>query len=148
VLGLSGEHVGSNSGFSIAEKDSDIGVAVRRIFVQKMKTKWESCNPGARNIRFSTDLAKKPRECLGYFVIHEMVHMLEPTHQRPVHRPHGSAHTAMAGLPGALESVARLPREVDVLPGSSFQEVYRGGHERTGSWLAQAAVSDFVLSAV
>ena len=28
----------------------------------------------------NTDLAKKPRQCLEYIVVHEMVHLLEPTH--------------------------------------------------------------------
>ncbi|MGO9018175.1 MAG: M48 family metallopeptidase [Syntrophobacteraceae bacterium] len=57
-----------------------IGVKVERFFVQKMKTKWGSCNPKARSIRLNTDLAKKPPECLEYIVVHEMVHLLEPTH--------------------------------------------------------------------
>jgi predicted metal-dependent hydrolase len=57
-----------------------IGVKVERVFVQQMKTKWGSCNPGTRSIRLNTDLAKKPRECLEYIVVHEMVHLLEPTH--------------------------------------------------------------------
>jgi predicted metal-dependent hydrolase len=55
-------------------------VEVERVFVQKMKTKWGSCNPTKRSIRLNTDLAKKPRECLEYIVVHEMVHILEPTH--------------------------------------------------------------------
>ena len=53
---------------------------VGRVFVQRMKTKWGSCNPSARTIRLNTDLAKKPRECLEYIVVHELVHLLEPTH--------------------------------------------------------------------
>ena len=57
-----------------------IGVKVRRVFVQRMKTKWGSCNHRARTIRLNTDLAKKPRECLEYLVVHELVHLLEPTH--------------------------------------------------------------------
>jgi predicted metal-dependent hydrolase len=57
-----------------------IGVKVDRVFVQRMKTKWGSCNPGSRSIRLNTDLAKKPRQCLEYMVVHEMVHLLEPTH--------------------------------------------------------------------
>jgi predicted metal-dependent hydrolase len=57
-----------------------IGVKVERVFVQQMKTKWGSCNSVARNIRLNSDLAKKPRECLEYIVVHEMVHLLEPTH--------------------------------------------------------------------
>ena len=36
--------------------------------------------PRHGSIRLNTDLAKKPRECLEYIVVHEMVHLLEPTH--------------------------------------------------------------------
>jgi len=57
-----------------------LSVTVNRFFVQQMKTKWGSCNPIARTIRLNTELAKKPRECLEYIVVHEMVHLLEPTH--------------------------------------------------------------------
>ena len=45
-----------------------------------MKTKWGSCNPAAGTIRLNTELAKKPKECLEYIVLHEMIHLLEPTH--------------------------------------------------------------------
>ncbi len=57
-----------------------VGVSVNRVFVQQMKTKWGGCNPRARTIRLNTELAKKPKECLEYIVVHEMVHLLEPTH--------------------------------------------------------------------
>ena len=57
-----------------------LGVEAERFFVQRMKTKWGSCNHKARTIRLNTDLAKKPPECLEYIVVHELVHLLEPTH--------------------------------------------------------------------
>jgi predicted metal-dependent hydrolase len=57
-----------------------LNVTVSRFYVQHMKTKWGSCNPDAGAIRLNTELAKKPRECLDYIVLHEMVHLLEPTH--------------------------------------------------------------------
>lgn len=57
-----------------------LDVRVERFFVQRMKTKWGSCNHRARTIRLNTELAKKPVECLEYIVLHEMVHLLEPTH--------------------------------------------------------------------
>ncbi len=57
-----------------------LGVKVQRVFVQRMKTKWGSCTPTAGYIRLNTDLAKKPPECLEYIVVHELVHLLEPTH--------------------------------------------------------------------
>jgi predicted metal-dependent hydrolase len=64
----------------IAKWEPMIGVKVERCFVQRMKTKWGSCSPGSRHIRLNTDLAKKPPQCLEYLVVHEMVHLLEPTH--------------------------------------------------------------------
>jgi predicted metal-dependent hydrolase len=43
---------------------------------------WGSCSATARPIRLNSALAKKPRECLEYIVVHEMVHLLERTHNR------------------------------------------------------------------
>lgn len=57
-----------------------IGVSVERFFVQRMKTKWGSCSRSTRAIRLNTDLAKKPVQCLEYIVVHEMVHLIERTH--------------------------------------------------------------------
>lgn len=64
----------------VAKWEPLLGVKVERCFVQRMKTRWGSCNPSTRSIRLNTDLAKKPRECLEYVAVHEMVHLLEPTH--------------------------------------------------------------------
>lgn len=64
----------------VARWEPLMGVEVERFFVQRMKTLWGSCNPQRRCIRLNTDLAKKPRECLEYIVVHEMAHLLEPTH--------------------------------------------------------------------
>src|SRR5207244_1639587 len=64
----------------IAKWEPLLSVKVKGFFVQQMKTKWGSCNPNARTIRLNTELAKKPKECLDYIVLHEMVHLLEPTH--------------------------------------------------------------------
>lgn len=55
-------------------------VSVKKVFVQKMKTKWGSCTSARGYIRLNTELAKKPRECLEYLVVHEMVHLIEPSH--------------------------------------------------------------------
>lgn len=57
-------------------------VKVNHLFVQRMKTRWGSCNSKKRNIRLNTDLAKKPRECIEYIVVHEMVHLLEKKHDK------------------------------------------------------------------
>ena len=55
-------------------------VEVEDFFVQRMKTKWGSCNQQSKTIRLNSELAKKPRECLEYIVVHEMVHLMERTH--------------------------------------------------------------------
>jgi hypothetical protein len=57
-----------------------LGVKANRIIVRRMKTKWGSCNPLSCNIHLNSELAKKPRECLEYIIVHEMMHLLEPTH--------------------------------------------------------------------
>ncbi|OHB57113.1 MAG: metal-dependent hydrolase [Planctomycetes bacterium GWF2_50_10] len=64
----------------IAKWEPILGVKIEKIFVQKMKTKWGGCNPAEKHIRLNTDLAKKPPECLEYVIVHEMIHLLEPTH--------------------------------------------------------------------
>ena len=55
-------------------------VKITGYFLQRMKTKWGSCNHRAGNIRLNTELAKKPKDLLEYVIVHEMVHLLEPTH--------------------------------------------------------------------
>jgi predicted metal-dependent hydrolase len=57
-----------------------LGVCVQRVYVQRMKTRWGSCNPQAHSIRLNSELARKPPECLEYIVVHELLHLLEPTH--------------------------------------------------------------------
>jgi predicted metal-dependent hydrolase len=57
-----------------------MGVSVTSFSIRKMKTKWGSCTPSLGTIRFNLELAKKPAECLEYVVVHELVHLLEPSH--------------------------------------------------------------------
>ena len=64
----------------IVRWESRLGVKVAGYFVQRMKTKWGSCNHVAGNIRLNTELVKKPRDLVEYVVVHEMLHLLEPTH--------------------------------------------------------------------
>ena len=64
----------------IARWEPKLGVDVAGYFLQRMKTKWGSCNHRARTIRLNTELVKKPKDLLEYVVVHEMLHILEPTH--------------------------------------------------------------------
>ncbi len=60
--------------------ESKLEVQVKQIFIQRMKTKWGSCNASARNIRLNLELAKKAPECLEYIVLHEILHFFVPNH--------------------------------------------------------------------
>lgn len=64
----------------LAKWEPLLKVKAKQVFVQQMKTKWGSCTPESSYIRINTDLAKKPPEALEYIVVHELVHLLEPTH--------------------------------------------------------------------
>jgi predicted metal-dependent hydrolase len=66
----------------IPKWEKELGVKVNQLFVQRMKTRWGSCNHDKGNIRLNTELAKKPRNCLEYILVHEMMHLLEPTHNK------------------------------------------------------------------
>lgn len=64
----------------IAKWAPKLGVVPAGYFLQRMKTKWGSCNPRSQCIRLNTELVKKPRDLLEYVVIHELLHLIEPTH--------------------------------------------------------------------
>ena len=66
----------------ISKWEPQIGVKANRLFIRKMKTRWGSCNTRRRSIRLNSELAKKPREYLEYVIVHELVHLLEPTHNK------------------------------------------------------------------
>jgi predicted metal-dependent hydrolase len=64
----------------IARWEAKLGVQVKRYFLQRMKTRWGGCNHRAGHIRLNTELVKKPKDLLEYVIVHEMMHLLEPTH--------------------------------------------------------------------
>jgi predicted metal-dependent hydrolase len=64
----------------IRKWEAKLGVQVKRYFLQRMKTRWGGCNHRAGHIRLNTELVKKPKDLLEYIIVHEMAHLLEPTH--------------------------------------------------------------------
>ena len=64
----------------IRKWESKLKVKVTGYFLQRMKTKWGSCNHRAGHIRLNTELVKKPKDLLEYVIVHELIHLLEPTH--------------------------------------------------------------------
>lgn len=57
-----------------------IGVQVVEWGAKTMKTRWGSCNVRTRRIWLNLVLIQKPILCLEYVLVHEMVHLLEASH--------------------------------------------------------------------
>jgi predicted metal-dependent hydrolase len=66
----------------IAKWEMLIGVRETDFIVVKMKGKWGSCLADSKLIQLNSELAKKPPQCLEFIVVHEMVHLIEPSHNR------------------------------------------------------------------
>jgi predicted metal-dependent hydrolase len=74
------EHVKRETELLIEKWQSVLKVKVAGFYVQRMKTRWGSCNTDAKTIRVNTELGKKDPDCLEYIVVHEMIHLLERSH--------------------------------------------------------------------
>ena len=65
---------------SVKKWEDRLNVKVQRVSLQKMKTRWGSCNYRMHTIRFNTLLVHLPVEYLDYVVLHELAHLIEPSH--------------------------------------------------------------------
>ena len=61
--------------------------------------------PGAE-IRLNTELVKKPKDLLEYVVVHEMLHLIEPTHSERFLALMSKALPGMARGQGGAERAA------------------------------------------
>jgi predicted metal-dependent hydrolase len=66
----------------VARWSVSMGVQVNKLFVQQMKTRWGSCAYRTGHIRLNSELAKYRPHLLEYVVVHELVHLLEPSHNQ------------------------------------------------------------------
>jgi len=57
-----------------------LGIKVEEWRIRKMKTRWGSCNSREGRIWLNLELAKWPKICLEYVVVHEMLHLIEKHH--------------------------------------------------------------------
>ena len=64
----------------IAKWQPLIGVTVASWGTKMMKTRWGSCNTRTRRIWLNLVLIQKPLASLEYVLVHEMVHLLEASH--------------------------------------------------------------------
>lgn len=64
----------------IGKWEKKMQVEVNEYAIKKMRTKWGTCNANAGRIWLNLELAKKPIQCIEYIIVHEMVHLLERSH--------------------------------------------------------------------
>lgn len=64
----------------IAKWELLIGVKSSGYQIRDMKTRWGTCNIRTGQVCFNLQLAKKHPKCLEYVVVHELVHLLEKSH--------------------------------------------------------------------
>lgn len=64
----------------ITKWEKVMGVQSNEFGIKKMRTKWGTCNTKAKRIWLNLELAKKPLECIEFIIVHELVHLLERTH--------------------------------------------------------------------
>ena len=69
----------------VERMEARIGVHVALLSARVMKTRWGSCTPKTGAIRINARLAAYPPECLEFVVAHELVHLLEPSHNARFH---------------------------------------------------------------
>jgi len=48
--------------------------------IQRMKTRWGSCNHETCRVLINLELIKKAPHCIEYVVVHEWLHLIEPKH--------------------------------------------------------------------
>ena len=50
--------------------------------VRDMKTRWGSCNHKNATISINVQIIFKDEDCLNYLILHEMAHIVEPSHNQ------------------------------------------------------------------
>lgn len=57
-------------------------VHIHQISIRRMKSRWGSCHPRKKHITLNLRLIEKPLICLEYVIVHELVHLFEPSHNQ------------------------------------------------------------------
>lgn len=58
------------------------GVAMPKLRIRNMKTRWGSCLVQKRIITLNKRLLEAPRSCIEYVVMHEFCHFIHPDHSK------------------------------------------------------------------
>ena len=57
-----------------------IGVQANHWSIRRMKTRWGTCDKKTKRLWFNLELIKKPKSCIQYVVVHELLHLIERKH--------------------------------------------------------------------
>lgn len=56
--------------------EEKMGLKCGGFTIREMKTRWGSCNQRSHKLLFNLELAKKPKPCIEYVVVHELAHIV------------------------------------------------------------------------
>ncbi len=69
-------------GYFVKKWEPSLGVKVKEYRIKKMKTRWGSCNTKAHRIWLNASLIIFENKYLEYVIVHEMIHLLEKSHNK------------------------------------------------------------------
>ena len=64
----------------VPEWEERLGVRTTRIRIRAMKRKWGACRTRTGDVVFNRSLAAEPPRAIEYVVLHELAHLIEPSH--------------------------------------------------------------------
>ena len=64
----------------VPEWEERLGVRTTRIRIRAMKRKWGACRMRTGDVVFNRSLAAEPPRAIEYLVMHELAHLIEPSH--------------------------------------------------------------------
>lgn len=70
----------------IERHSKTMGVRPSAVSYKPMISRWGLCNVREHSIRFSTYLLLLPEWCVEHVVVHELCHLLEPSHNARFHK--------------------------------------------------------------
>ena len=59
-----------------------MGLPIPHVSYRRMTSRWGSCNAQTRRISLSLELARRDPELLEYVIVHELAHLIEPSHNQ------------------------------------------------------------------
>lgn len=110
--------------------ETTLGVRITGYYLQRMKTKWGACNYRAGTIRLNTELVKKPKDLVEYVVVHEMLHLVEPTHSERFFTLMGEHYPAWRVARAELNELPLAPEVWQKRTLASTRSTSRGGRQQ------------------